>query len=137
MKTDGGQSAVAAAPEVLACIGRDKGFGRGPVLVPVGFILRADLPQVDREGRIPGRHIAFFLQPRIGGRQGRVNGQAAHLHNSLEAEVGLLGPEFLARADYVIGQGDGVSGGCGQFLGRPGVEVEAVVGENWCRLTVC
>ena len=71
MKTDGGQGAVVAAPEALACIGRDKGFGRGPVLVPVGFILRADLPQVDGEGRIPGRHVAFFLQPRIGGRQGR------------------------------------------------------------------
>ena len=80
-------------------MGGDEGFGRGPVLVPVGFVLRADLPHVDGEGRIPGSYIVFFLQPRIFGRQGRVNGQAAHLHNPLEAEVGLLGPQLMARAD--------------------------------------
>ena len=106
MKADGGQRTVVAAPEALACIGRDEGFRRGPVLVPVGFVLRADLAHVDGEGRIPSRHIAFFLQSRIGGRQSGINGQAAHLYNPLEAEVGLLGPKFLARADDVIGQGD-------------------------------
>ena len=62
--------------------------------------------------------------PDICRRQGRVNGQAAHLHNPLEAEVGLLGPQLMARADYVIGQGDRITRSCGQFLGRPSVEVE-------------
>ena len=56
------------------------------------------------------------------------HGQAAHLHNPLEAEVGLLGAEFMARADRVIGQGDRIAGGCGQVLGRPSVEVEGVGG---------
>ena len=109
IEADGGQRAVAAAPQALSCMGGDEGFGRGSVLIPVCLVLRADLPHVDGEGRIPSRYIPFFLQPWIFRRQGRVNGQAAHLHNPLEAEVGLLGPEFMARADYVIGQGDRIT----------------------------
>ena len=128
---------MAAAPQALACMGGDEGFGRGPVLIPVCLVLRANLPHVDGEGRIPSRYIAFFLQPWIFGRQGRVNGQAAHLHNPLEAEVGLLGPEFMARADYVIGQGDRITGSCGQLLGCPSVEVEGVGGEGWRGPSVC
>ena len=118
-------------------MGCDEGFGRGPVLIPVGFVLRANLPHVDGEGRIPSRYIPFFLQPWIFGRQGWVNGQAAHLHNPLEAEVGLLGPKFMARADDVIGQGDRITGSCGQLLGCPSVEVEGVGGEGWRGPSVC
>ena len=130
IKADGGHRTVAAAPQTLAGAGRDEGFGRGPVPIPVGFVLRADLPQVDGEGRVPSSHVAFFLQPRIDGRQRRINGQAAHLHDPLEAEVGLLGAEGLARADHVIGQGYRVAGGRGQLAGCPSVEVEAVGGEG-------
>ncbi len=80
-------SAVARPPQPLPIFERDNCFRRGAIRVPVVLVLLADTLQIDREWRVPRRHVRGVADARVIGCERRIGALAAHRQNAGNREL--------------------------------------------------
>ena len=119
---EGGRPPLAVAPEPLAHGQRHEGLRRRAVAVPVGLVLGADPVEVDREGGIPVGEVERLRDAGVVGHEVPVGGQAGHLRDRDDLELGPRGLEAAFLAPEEVVERDPRARGRSEARGGPVVE---------------